>query len=88
MNFQLMNYKVLCWFMSVNLTNRRKRSKLWRPQQKITWRQEEIEDEVEVEAEAEETMIMEINTNTNVKTTDFKEEDKVATTQLHINQGQ
>ncbi|RVW92788.1 Retrovirus-related Pol polyprotein from transposon TNT 1-94 [Vitis vinifera] len=33
-------------------------------------------------------MIVEINTNTNVKTTDFKEEDKVATTQLHINQGQ
>ena len=33
-------------------------------------------------------MIVEINTNTNAKTTDFKEEDKVATTQLHINQGQ
>ncbi|KAL6342888.1 hypothetical protein AAG906_016907 [Vitis piasezkii] len=30
----------------------------------------------------------EINTNTNVNTTDFKEEDKVAITQLHINQGQ
>lgn len=88
MNFQLMNYRVLCWFMSRKLTSRRKRSKHGKPQL-TTILQHQIEEEVE----AEETRIVETINNTNTKIINFmilkeEEEDEEATTQLLIDQSQ
>ena len=77
--------------MSKNLTSKRKKNKHWRPQQKITWHQKEIEDEAEAEAEAEEAMIVATNNNTtSTKTINFKEEeeDEVVIIQHLIDQSQ
>ena len=72
-----MSYKALYWFMSKKLPSKKKRSKYWRLQLKISQHLKEIEDEEDDDLKAEEATIVAANKDTiNTKRINFKEEEK------------